>query len=204
MIKDGIIQHSHIKGIQVTIDLIPEMHYNRPAYQMDAESITIHETGNMSTGAGAKSHAAYIKKVTTKTSWHYTVDDKEIYQHLPINENAWHAGDGSKGKGNRSSIAIEICVNIDGDFEKAKENAKKLIQYLMKETGIETVIPHKNWSGKECPRKILNSGWKTFIDYVMHDYDSIEIQMLKNELQFYKDKLQAIKEFIEEAQLYGL
>ncbi|WP_250540012.1 hypothetical protein, partial [Bacillus subtilis] len=24
-------------------------------------------------------------------SWHFTVDDSVIYQHLPIDENGWHA-----------------------------------------------------------------------------------------------------------------
>ena len=61
----------------------------------------------------------------------FTVDDKEIYQHLPLNENAWHAGDGAEGTGNRESIAIEIAVNEDGDYNKAVENARKLAAYLM-------------------------------------------------------------------------
>lgn len=64
-------------------------------------------------------HARYEKNPETPTSWHFTVDEKEIYQHLPLNENGWHAGDG--GTGNRKSIGIEICEN-DGDFEKAVAN----------------------------------------------------------------------------------
>lgn len=36
-----------------------------------------------------------------------------------------------EGTGNRESIAIEIAVNQDGDYNKAVENARKLAAYLM-------------------------------------------------------------------------
>ena len=57
-------------------------------------------------GANAENHAKYLYKQATEgtfrtASWHFTVDDKQIYQHLPTNENGWHAGDGD-GSGNRS------------------------------------------------------------------------------------------------------
>ena len=32
-------------------------------------------------------------------SFHFAVDDKEIIQCLPLNRNAWHAGDGFKDNG---------------------------------------------------------------------------------------------------------
>ena len=81
-----------------------------------------------------------------------TVDDKEIYQHLPLNENGWHAGDGD-GPGNRESIAIEIAVNSDGDYNKAVDNAKKLAAYLMKETGVplNNIVKHQNGVVKTVP-----------------------------------------------------
>ncbi len=61
------------------------------------------------------------------------------------------------------SIGIEICENADGNFEKAVENAQRLIRQLMKEQSIPlaNVVPHKRWSGKECPRKLLNR-WDSF------------------------------------------
>lgn len=82
-------------------------------------------------------------------SWHFTVDDKQIYQHLPTNENGWHAGDGD-GSGNRESIGIEISVNQDGDYNKALENAKRLAGYLMNKEGISAdhIYRHQQWSGK--------------------------------------------------------
>lgn len=148
--------------VNIIQDFIPKRNKNRPAYPMNPHYITVHNTSNTAKGADAASHARYVKKPETATSWHFTVDDKEIYQHLPLNENGWHAGDGN-GTGNRKSIGIEICENSDGDFEKAVSNAQWLIKKLMKEQGISfaNVVPHKHWSGKECPRKLLNR-WDSF------------------------------------------
>ncbi|MCY9198919.1 N-acetylmuramoyl-L-alanine amidase family protein [Bacillus atrophaeus] len=148
--------------VQIIQDFIPKDHNNRPGYAMNPTYITVHNTANTAAGANAKMHARYEKNPNTATSWHFTVDETEIYQHLPLNENGWHAGDGN-GSGNRKSIGIEICENNDGDFEKAVANAQWLIKKLMKEQGISlaNVVPHKHWSGKLCPRKLLDR-WDSF------------------------------------------
>ncbi|MED3629397.1 N-acetylmuramoyl-L-alanine amidase [Bacillus subtilis] len=148
--------------VNIIQDFIPKGNKNRPAYPMNPLYITVHNTSNTAKGADAASHARYVKNPETATSWHFTVDDEKIYQHLPLNENGWHAGDGN-GTGNRKSIGIEICENSDGDFEKAVSNAQWLIKKLMKEQGISfaNVVPHKHWSGKECPRKLLDR-WDSF------------------------------------------
>ncbi|KAF1273056.1 MULTISPECIES: N-acetylmuramoyl-L-alanine amidase [Bacillus] len=149
--------------IKVIQDFIPVGHHNRPGYAMNPVYITVHNTANTAKGANAAMHARYEKNPETPTSWHFTVDEKEIYQHLPLNENGWHAGDGNRGTGNRKSIGIEICENRDGDFEKAVANAQWLIKKLMKEQGISlaNVVPHQHWSGKYCPRKLLDR-WDSF------------------------------------------
>src|SRR6185312_15178791 len=61
-------------------------------------------------------------------------------------------------------IGIEICENSDGNFAKAVANAVWLIKELMKEQNIplENVVPHKRWSGKNCPSKLLDY-WDDFI-----------------------------------------
>ncbi|MCY7692489.1 N-acetylmuramoyl-L-alanine amidase [Bacillus altitudinis] len=148
--------------VKIIKDFIPKSNGNRPQNYMKPLYITVHNTANTSKGADAASHAAFVKRSSTGVSWHYTVDDKVIYQHLPLNENGWHAGDG-RGSGNMKSIGIEICENADGNFEKAVENAQWLIRQLMTEQGIPlaNVVPHKRWSGKECPRKLLNR-WDSF------------------------------------------
>ncbi|WP_458109821.1 peptidoglycan recognition protein family protein [Bacillus zhangzhouensis] len=141
---------------------IPKHNRNRPGNVMKPLYITVHNTSNTAKGANAASHAAFVARSSTGVSWHYTVDDQVIYQHLPLNENGWHAGDG-RGTGNMKSIGIEICENADGNFEQAVENAQWLIRKLMGDLRIplSNVVPHKHWSGKECPRKLLNR-WDDF------------------------------------------
>lgn len=138
----------------------------RPGGKMTPKYITVHNTANRNKGANAEMHARYLHNGAggRTVGWHFTVDDKEIYQHLPLNEHGWHAGDGAKGKGNLQSIGIEICENSDGDFEQAVKNAQWLIRKLMKDHNIplEKVVPHKHWSGKNCPRKLLPI-WDKFI-----------------------------------------
>lgn len=156
--------------VKIIKSIIKEGQTNqRPAHYMEPKYITVHNTANSNKGANAEMHAKYLHNGASGrvVSWHFTVDDTEIYQHLPLNENGWHAGDGGSGTGNRESIGIEICENSDGAFGKAVSNAVWLIQKLMKEhnVGIGGVVTHKHWSGKNCPHKLLDQ-WQGFIKRV--------------------------------------
>ena len=154
--------------VEIRQDFIPVGRYNRPGIAMDYQFITIHETDNYAAGAGAAAHASYIKNVTTATSWHYTVDDKIAYQHLPLNETAYHCGDGS-GNGNRKSVGIEICVNSDCDYEVSKRNVAELAAKLLKDKnlGIDAVKQHYDWNGKNCPRRLRQEGrWNEFLGLI--------------------------------------
>ncbi|MCH5586325.1 N-acetylmuramoyl-L-alanine amidase [Shimazuella sp. AN120528] len=146
--------------------LIPTKYTNiRPRIKLVPKYITVHETANVSRGADAAAHASLLERGNSRTaSWHFTCDDHQIIQHIPENEVSWHAGDGRNGTGNRQSLSLEICVNQDGNYEKAKENAIWLIQYLMRKHNvpIERVVPHKIWSGKDCPHKLLPY-WSEFV-----------------------------------------
>uniref|UniRef100_UPI000AE1CABE N-acetylmuramoyl-L-alanine amidase n=1 Tax=Bacillus sp. JCM 19041 TaxID=1460637 RepID=UPI000AE1CABE len=147
--------------MQIVKDYVPITHRNRPGYPMTPLYITIHETGNEKEDATARMHARYVKLSTTAVSWHYTVDDQDIaYQHLPTNENGWHAGDGRDGIGNRQSVGIELCVNKGSDFEKTRRNAAMLVLILQEKYGIalQNVVTHQHWSGKNCPRFLLSAG----------------------------------------------
>lgn len=126
--------------------------------------ITIHETANRGRGAGAASHARLQAGTNSRqASWHYQVDDKEIVQSFDDNVKCWHAG----AKANSQSIAIEICVNSDGDYNKALDNAAALVAHLRKKHGIpwNRVVSHNFWTGKNCPTIMLGrSGqWDKFI-----------------------------------------
>lgn len=158
-IEGGII--THLDGIQIIQHLIPVSNtFARPRYSMEAEYITIHNTGNL--GASALANSIYVDNVADYVSWHFTIGPGEVYQELPITESGWHAGDGEKGTGNRKSIGIEIA-EVDG----AEETAIKFVAQLIKATGISinNVVPHRHWSGKYCPRLILPH-WDEFIDNI--------------------------------------
>lgn len=157
-------------GITIQRDIIPAGRRNRPGGSNPDNYITIHETGNSSAGADAAAHGKYLASSTGEaslTSWHYTVDDHAIVQHLPDNETAYHAGDGATGPGNTASIGIEICVNSDGDFEKAKANTASLVRLLMAEHGIPlaNIKQHHDWNGKNCPATIRSTpgAWEAFL-----------------------------------------
>lgn len=154
-------------------DFAPTSLPNIPNYTMNPEFITIHNTGNSNKGANAEMHNRYLKNGAggRSASWHFTVDDKEIYQHIPTNRNAWHCADGLKGTGNRKSIGVEICHNSDGDYKKAEQNAIELIRELMhhpekfqheSKISLENVVPHFHWYNKNCPVLILPR-WDEFI-----------------------------------------
>lgn len=120
--------------------------------------ITIHDTGNTSRGANAQSHANLQSRGNTrKTSWHYSVDDREAIQSFLDSSSCMHCGDG-RGNGNMNSIGIEICINRDGNYRKAVENAIELTKQLMKKYNIPAsrVVRHYDWSRKVCPRQLMN------------------------------------------------
>ena len=167
---DTILKNGMTIGkAKVTVDIVKKGNVKiRPAVIIIPKYITYHNTGNSGKGANADAHNKYIHnmaglqpKDTSYASWHFTVDHKNIYQHLPLNEMAWHCGDGSGAKsGNKTSIGIEICENIDmtsEQYKQAEENAIALGVYLASLLKIaeDNHVPHQKWSGKYCPRVIL-------------------------------------------------
>lgn len=157
-------------GIAIQTYLIDQEADNRPGGNNPCKYITIHETGNAAKGADAAAHGAYLDSAAGEdalVSWHYTVDDHAIVQHLPDYETAYHAGDGKAGPGNTTSIGIEICVNAGGNFEAAKANAAALVRLLMEEHGIplDNVVQHNRWNGKDCPKTIRATAgaWEAFL-----------------------------------------
>lgn len=170
-------------NVKVEEKLIAKATKCRPGTVRDKKWIVIHETGNPSKGAGADNHATYLsnlaKQNDTYLSWHYTVDDKKIIRHIPDNEIAWHAGDGSvEGGGNYAGIGIEICINPECDYAVALQNAASLTADLMKKYGLDisSVKQHHDFSsyGKNCPEKMRNGGlWDSFKASVKKYYDAL-------------------------------
>lgn len=160
----------------VTQDLLPADHAFRPSpYQSYTRKyVVIHDTANNNPGAGVEMHSQFIKNPDrTASSWHYTVDDELIYQHIPDMEEAWHAGD---GEGNRYGIGIETCINPEVDYTVVMQKTAKLTAELLYKYGLtlKDIRQHYDFTKKECPRVMrINKRWDEFIDLVSIEYSGI-------------------------------
>lgn len=123
-------------------------------------------------------------------SWHFSIDEKETYQHVPTDEIAWHAGDGgaafgstyfntsynawSIGGGNQNGIGIETCINSGGNYELTLKRTAKLTASLLHEYGLtlDRVKTHNDFSGKNCPAVIRSQKglWESFMRDVEIEY----------------------------------
>ncbi|MBU0444430.1 N-acetylmuramoyl-L-alanine amidase [Bacillus amyloliquefaciens] len=147
-------------AIKVVKNLVSKSKYGlKCPNPMKAEYITIHNTAN---DASAANEISYMKNNSSSTSFHFAVDDKQVIQGIPTNRNAWHAGDGTNGTGNRKSIGVEICYSKSGGarYKAAEKLAIKFVAQLLKERGwgVERVRKHQDWNGKYCPHRILSEG----------------------------------------------
>lgn len=132
---------------------------NKPKY------IVVHETDNYSKGAGAQRHASAQAAGHLDMSVHYYTGSDGIFQATNHTDGTYSVGREYGGKhsihdaNNRNTINIEICVNEDGDYSKARHNAIELVRYLIRQTGISTdcVIRHFDAKGKYCPRKMMDN-----------------------------------------------
>lgn len=165
--------------MKITEDLIKKGSRNRPGSKNSCLYITVHDTANKKKGANAAAHAKYIKTIKDCTSWHYTVDDTEIYRHIPDDEKSYHTSDKFA---NENSIAIELCVNADGNFEKTLQNAATLVRTLARKHNIveENICRHYDWTGKSCPKSLIESEkWEEFLSMCCDEEKSISIDELK-------------------------
>lgn len=144
--------------------------YNRVKRTSAIKYIVIHDTGNKSKGADADAHFKYFNGGNRNSSADFFVDDTKILQ---INDYTkyctWQVGDG-KGKygiTNQNSVGVEICVNADGNYDKAVANAVELTKYLMRELDIpsECVVRHYDASRKNCPASMSANNWARWEEF---------------------------------------
>ena len=151
------LNEAKIGTAKVTVDILPKGKCI-PNTKITPTSITIHQTGNI--GAPAKNNHNYMKNCNKNgdriASWHFTVDDKEIYQAQSCNYKTYHAG---CTNGNNTSIGIEICMFNDANKQKqAYLNAIELVKILMKyyNFNISQVKRHYDWTKKNCPAWLIS------------------------------------------------
>lgn len=157
----------------VTIDLIDKSlyPYKCPYLMNKPQAIIIHNAATPNGNAKALNNALHNSK--EYKSWHFSVDDKDVIESLPLNRNAFATGDGAYGLGNRTGIHIEIAKDNDNDSKeewlKARDNGAKLAAELLHHYGwgIDNLKKHQDYkmtdgSYKYCPHKILDEGWDDF------------------------------------------
>lgn len=169
--EQRITRESAVARLGLVEDFLPSSAPNRPGKKLRATFITVHNTANASAGADALMHARYLRSDDAKSrrvSWHFTVDDVRVVQHLPTRETGWHAGP----DGNLASIGVEVCENEGIDEAAAVDRAALLVALLCKDgpINVEHVRTHQSWTGKNCPHVILHrpGGFPAFVDRVRH------------------------------------
>lgn len=175
---------------EITEMIIPEGKWGRRRItKMVPRYITIHSTQNYRKGANAKAHADLLRAGGMRTlSWHFTVDQHSIYQSLPTTEQGEHAD--YNGRGNQSSIGIEMCENWGNSLEETMDRTAHLIAWLMQKhnISIEHVVPHQHWrmirrsdgrdlGHKNCPHFLMEEGepgqkWSEFLTRAERIYRS--------------------------------
>lgn len=162
--------------------LCPSSKYSiKCPFSMTPQGITVHNTAN---DASAKNEVSYMITNNNQVSYHYAVDDVRAVQGIPLDRNAWHAGDG-RGFGNMSTIGIEICYSLSGGsrFDQAEINGAELIARLMlqygwtpSQIGTKVINTHQSRSGKYCPHRTLDYGLDRFWNIVRQKYAELSGQ----------------------------
>lgn len=150
----------------------------RPGIFMDAAVYVQHETGNANAGANADMHLRYLQNGAEgqQLGYHFTVDEKEAIQMIPVNEVTWHGGDGG-GQCNYTGVSCELCVQDNNAHKtQARENAERLAAAVMLATNVTRLIQHSdccaaigNPAGchSNCPQYIRQDHyWGTFVQHV--------------------------------------
>mgnify|MGYP001199601736 CR=1 FL=1 len=159
--------------------IIPTSQTNqRPGIRMTPDRYVQHDTGNRNVGANAVMHKNYLHQGapdnygnSQQLSYHFTVDDHEAWQMIPVNEVSWHGGDGD-GPCNMRGISCELCINADINEAKSRENAEILAAELMNALGLEVLWGHTDCCANVgnppgchsgCPTDMITDGyWPQF------------------------------------------
>lgn len=211
---DSVSRYYFDEVVINTTKIVPVFYGIRPGEPMDTLSasirynedniqwVVVHDTASSATGSNALAHANYLYNNSVNenplwVSWHYTIDDTNIYQHLPEEERGFHAGDGSTnpgegsyfGGGNRNGVGIEMSINQDGDLYRTWQRTAKLVVDILvrHDLPISQQTYHNDFSGKNCPRTLREAGliplFEEFLDveyYVKTVHPDATVQLTSN------------------------
>ena len=187
-----------------------QIKYNRSVRHEAIRYIVVHDTGNTAVGANAEAHFNYFNGGNRGSSADIFVDDREIWIVNGYYKQyySWHCGDGKGRYGitNANSIGVEMCINADGDRNKAVENTAYVVRHLMKELNIpiDRVVRHYDASRKNCPASMSKNNWKQWYEFkkllseeelTMSQYDELkdEIRELTETVKLLATELHDIK-----------
>lgn len=131
--------------------------------------IVVHYTANK--GDTAKNNADYFARTTTKTSAHYFVDEKEVWQSVGEQDTAYHCGADTYKHPfcrNGNSIGVEMCLlDKAGNIRPGTiDTALSVVRQLMAayDIPIDRVLRHYDATGKNCPRPMVENPqlWEDF------------------------------------------
>lgn len=130
---------------------LPQSSYKRPTIRIAPHYITIH---SLAASSAREQHKKMASEADLhQESYHLLVDNREAIECIPLNELAYHAGDG-RGSGNYASIGLLICG--DGEDVLALARAARLTAKLLYQYGwgTEAVVQHNRWNGADCPQAL--------------------------------------------------
>lgn len=188
-VKGGITKLGAVKGLKISQYLMPltykingvmkpTIRARTGANEISKDSknfkyIVIHNTGSKAPGASAANIHKWRcgeSSVLVSSSWHYTVDEKEALQLIPLNVLCWSSGYGGSDNhrklpelgGTRAvrkhSIDVEICDFSDPMRMKGShDNAVILCAAILRTFRVSSsdasryIVTHRDVSGKNCP-----------------------------------------------------
>jgi hypothetical protein len=165
--------------VPLVIRLLPTSQKNqRPGIKRQTPGFWVqHETGNPARGADAAMHLRWLQSGAEgkQVSFHFVVDDKVIYQMVPVDEVTWQAADGS-GPGNMSGVSCELCINAGIDVAASRRNAEALAAGVMAGLGLKIDRLKRHWDFNSaqplsqrhhCPDQMMRENyWPTFVKNV--------------------------------------
>ncbi len=151
--------------------------------------IVIHYTAG--DGDTAKGNCNYFRTRNLRTSAHYFVDEREVWQSVAETDTAWHCGAEAGQRyrhptcRNANSIGIELCSRkISGKYtipEATQRRAAALVRQLLTRYGLSegSVIRHYDVTGKLCPEPLVrdSAAWARFLTMVKEEIDMTEQQL---------------------------
>ncbi len=160
--------------------------YNRSRRTSTIKYIVVHDTGNTGKGADAERHYQYFNGGDRNSSADVFVDDRQAIKVNDWNKYyTWHCGDGHGKYGimNGNSVGVEMCINSDGDYNKAFDRTVAVVKELMQTLGIDAnhVVRHYDASRKNCPMSMSGGDWSRWKEFKRRITETEELTMTQYE-----------------------